>query len=47
LTYADLIAWSERLPSWQRDALRRVLTRERLSENDVDEIAALARAQRL
>lgn len=42
----DLIAWSEeKLLEWQRDALRRVLT-ARLTSNDIDELASMAKAAR-
>src|ERR1700677_2402354 len=42
-TFDDLLAWSERLPDWQRDALRRVLA-GRLTEADIADLAAMARA---
>jgi AAA domain len=43
-TFEDLITWSERLPDWQRDALRRILTGGSLNEADISELAALAKA---
>ncbi|HKR33109.1 MAG TPA: hypothetical protein VJT08_21695 [Terriglobales bacterium] len=43
-TFDDLIVWSERLLPWQRDALRRVLV-GRLTESDIAELAAMAKAQ--
>ncbi len=42
-TFDDLLAWSERLPDWQRDALRRVLVSS-LTEADIADFAAMARA---
>lgn len=43
-TYVDLIAWSESLPDWQRDALRRVLGQDQISEHDLIELVSLAKA---
>jgi recombinational DNA repair ATPase RecF len=43
-TYNDLLSWSERLPLWQRDALRRILT-QTLQESDVNDFVALVKAQ--
>ena len=42
-TYDDLIAWSERLPLWQRDALRRVLSGN-LTDADILDLAEMAKA---
>jgi len=42
-TFDDLIAWSEKLPPWQRDALRRVLSGD-ISPTDIAELATLAKA---
>src|SRR6266849_59383 len=42
-TFDDLLAWSERLPDWQRDALRRVLAGS-LTDADIADLAAMARA---
>src|SRR5260370_13305224 len=44
-TFDDLLVWSERLPDWQRDALRRVLAGS-LTEADIADLAAMARAAR-
>lgn len=41
-TFDDLLVWSEKLPHWQRDALRRVLTKS-VTETDVSELAAMAK----
>lgn len=43
-TFVDLIAWSERLLPWQRDALRRVLN-GRLTDADIADLAAMAKAE--
>jgi AAA domain len=44
-TFDDLIAWSdEKLLLWQRDALRRVLN-ARLTETDIADLAAMAKAE--
>ena len=39
----DILRWSEPLPEWQRDALRRVVEAGTLTPKDVDELAALCR----
>lgn len=39
--FADLLAWSESRPTWQRDALRRLVQNGRLDDQDVDELVAL------
>ena len=41
-TFNDLLAWSERLPLWQRDALRRVVTGG-ISDSDIKDLASMAR----
>lgn len=43
-TFDDLIAWSEKLLPWQRDALRRVLNGG-LTDADVADLAAMAKAE--
>jgi hypothetical protein len=43
--FDDLITWSEKLPLWQRDALRRILTGN-LTQADISELAAMAKANR-
>lgn len=42
-TFDDLLVWSERLPVWQRDALRRVLA-GKITEAEIEDLAAMARA---
>jgi hypothetical protein len=42
-TFDDLLVWSERLPDWQRDALRRILININLTDSDVSELATLAK----
>ncbi len=36
-----LLSWSEPLPSWQRDALRRILLQPRLAAADLEDLAEL------
>ena len=43
-TFDDLIRWSRDLPRWQRDALRRVLSQDSVSLQDIVELAELAKA---
>ena len=40
---ADILAWSETCPGWQRDALRRIFTKGVLDDNDFDELTALCK----
>jgi len=42
-TFDDFILWSERLPDWQRDVLRRVLTAN-LTESDIVDLSTMAKA---
>jgi energy-coupling factor transporter ATP-binding protein EcfA2 len=39
----DIVQWSLDKPLWQRDALRRLLTKDTLSEQDFSEILAIAK----
>ncbi len=39
----DLIQWSEGGPIWQRDALRRLLERDQLSETDLNELVEICK----
>ena len=39
--FADLLAWSENRPAWQRDALRRLVQKGKLDEQDIDELVLL------
>src|SRR4051794_28107121 len=41
--FAELATWSETLPCWQRDALRRIYGRCSLTQQDVDQLEALCR----
>jgi hypothetical protein len=41
-TSDDLVAWSERLPNWQRDALRRVVLNN-LTDTDIAELSSMAK----
>lgn len=40
--YDDLLRWSLNQPSWQRDALRRLVTAGELRDQDLDELAQLS-----
>lgn len=33
---ADLLAWTEKLPAWQKDALRRLVTGETLDDQAIE-----------
>lgn len=41
---AEILAWSESVPTWLRDALRRIVAGRELSEADVGELAELCKA---
>ena len=43
-TFQELLSWSTGLPSWQQDALRRLLTQGELSKEDIAELGELAKA---
>lgn len=45
LALADILAWSEDCPEWQRDALRRLCTQGEMSEADFDELTSLCKAK--
>ncbi len=40
----DVLAWSQDLPDWQRDGLRRIIEKGNLTAIDVDELTAACRA---
>ena len=42
---ADIIAWSKYCPKWQRDALRRICTKDALEDWDLDELTALCKSK--
>jgi hypothetical protein len=42
-TFDDLLVWSEKLPDWQRDVLRRVLI-SNLTDSDIAELASIAKS---
>lgn len=44
-TFSDLLTWSEKLPPWQRDALRRAISGD-ITDNDVLELVSMAKAAR-
>ena len=35
---SNIIEWSANIPAWQRDALRRLSTRETLKQDDINEL---------
>ncbi|HIE65398.1 MAG: hypothetical protein ABGX83_08225 [Nitrospira sp.] len=41
----DILKWTETLPEWQRDATRRLLQKESLSDEDYAELYALLKAE--
>ena len=43
--YRDLLGWSASLPRWQQESFRRLLHRETLSPDDLDELSAAAVAE--
>ena len=40
----ELLEWSQNRPSWQRDALRRLVLNGELSEDDISALAELCKA---
>ncbi len=40
----EILKWSSTLPSWQRDALRRLIAQGPLSEDDISELTELCKA---
>jgi len=42
----DILVWSVDRPAWQRDALRRIVTKKSLTEQDVKELCRICLAQR-
>lgn len=43
--FADVLAWSQQRPTWQRDALRRLFTSGDLSSDDLDELTEMCKAR--
>ena len=42
---ADILAWSQDCPEWQRDSLRRLCTNSTLDDADLDELTALCKTR--
>ena len=42
---AEILQWSESRPIWQRDALRRLVSKGELSDSDIEELTELAKAR--
>ena len=42
---ADILAWSNDCPKWQRDALRRLCTKDKIETADFDELTALCKSK--
>ncbi|QDT13415.1 AAA family ATPase [Stieleria marina] len=40
----EILVWSESLPAWQRDALRRLVVKGELTVEDLDELASICKA---
>jgi hypothetical protein len=43
--YRELLKWSRERPLWQRDALRRLVTKDKLSDDDYIELSAICLAE--
>lgn len=43
--YRELLDWSKSRPSWQQDALRRLVTQEQIDQDDITELASLCKAK--
>lgn len=41
----DILKWSENLPDWQRDALRRIVSQESVGDEDVMELYSICRSK--
>ncbi len=41
---AELLAWSEKRPAWQRDALRRIVVQTEIDDAEIEALAALCKA---
>ena len=41
----EILKWAEKLPNWQSDALRRIWTQDKLSDQDVSDILTLLKAE--
>lgn len=41
----EILAWSNARPDWQRDALRRIVVNEEISETDMNELESICRAK--
>lgn len=37
-----ILAWSQRRPAWQRDALRRLLVNGTVGQDDIDELVVIS-----
>lgn len=44
---ADILAWSQNRPVWQRDTLRRLVVNGELADSDIEELTALCKDQGL
>src|SRR2546425_5264044 len=43
--FAEVLAWSQQRPTWQRDALRRLFTSGDLTSDDLDELTEMCKAR--
>lgn len=43
--YREILDWSADRPPWQQDALRRLVTQERIEETDIADLASLCKAK--
>src|SRR2546421_7570848 len=40
-----ILKWSDKRPDWQRDALRRIISKEKLENKDIDELERFCRSK--
>ena len=44
---ADILTWSQNRPIWQRDALRRLMQAEKLTDQDITELTSICKDRKL
>ena len=42
--YQDILNWSQSRPDFMRDALRRIISNDSITSNDIDELALLIKS---
>ena len=43
--FASIVTWSTDLPTWQRDALRRLATQQNIEQADIEELAVICKGE--